>query len=145
MAVCRAGAYLAGLPLYRHIANLSGTKELSLPCPSFNVINGGAHASNQIAFQEFMILPTGASSFTEAMKMGVEVYGHLKKILAGKYAQQLQVGDEGGFAPALDSPSMVLAVIQEAVDASGHSGKIKFALDVAASGTVAFYPELFHI
>ena len=134
MAVCRAGAFLAGVPLYQHIATLSGTAQVTLPCPSFNVINGGAHASNPIAFQEFMVMPTGAKSFAEAMQMGTEVYHHLKSILAKKYHQELQVGDEGGFAPALDSPATVLKVIQEAVTAAGHDGKFHFAMDVAASG-----------
>lgn len=137
MAVCRAGAHLTGVPLYQHIATLSGTSQITLPCPSFNVINGGAHASNPIAFQEFMVMPTGAKSFAEAMKMGTEVYHHLKSILAKKYHQDLQVGDEGGFAPALDSPATVLKVIQEAVKAAGHEGKFHYAMDVAASGRIA--------
>ena len=132
MAICRAGAHLKKVPLYQHIADLSGNS-LSLPCPAFNVINGGAHASNIIAFQEFMILPTGASSFTEAMKMGVEVYQHLKKLLHDKYHQELQVGDEGGFAPSFDSPKQALEVICEAIEAAGHTGKIHLAMDVAAS------------
>ena len=134
MAMCRAGAHLAGVPLYRHIGNLAGIEKITLPCPSFNVVNGGAHASNPIAFQEFMIMPTGAATFSEAMQMGAEVYQCLKRILASKYHQDLQVGDEGGFAPNLDSPKTVLAVIEEAVAAAGHQGKFHYALDVAASG-----------
>lgn len=164
MAVARAGAAAKGVPLYKHIAQLAGNTRLVLPCPSFNVINGGAHASNPIAFQEFMILPTGASSFQEAMKMGTEVYHHLKQILSKKYRFgsqmhsrhivvpdsrvglfltsllcfcmiDVQVGDEGGFAPNLNSPATTLKVIEEAIAAAGHTGKIHLALDVAASGT----------
>merc|ERR1711887_414740 len=78
LAVCKAGAAELALPLYRHIANLAGNRDVILPCPAFNVINGGSHAGNKLAMQEFMILPTGASSFTEAMRMGSEVYHHLK-------------------------------------------------------------------
>ena len=87
MAVARAGAAHAGLPLYEHIAHLAGNRvdSLCMPCPAFNVINGGAHASNPIAFQEFMILPRGATSFKQAMQMGCEVYQHLKQLLGKKY------------------------------------------------------------
>jgi enolase len=142
MAICRAGAHLAGVPLYQHIANLARTSRMTLPCPAFNVINGGAHASNPIAFQEFMILPTGAKTFCEAMKMGSEVYHHLKVILSKKYHQDLQVGDEGGFAPSLDSSATVLRVIQEAVQAAGHRDKFHYAIDVAASGLSGACPGL---
>lgn len=136
MAVARAGAAALSIPLYEHISRLAGNapnSPLTLPLPSFNVINGGAHASNPIAFQEFMIMPTGAKSFSEAMKIGAEVYHHLKKILHDKYHQETQVGDEGGFAPSLESPTEVLSVIEEAVESAGHSGKVHFAMDVAAS------------
>lgn len=78
LAVCKAGALKAGVPLYKHIANMAGNTKIVLPVPAFNVINGGSHAGNRLAMQEFMILPTGASSFTEAMKMGSEVYHNLK-------------------------------------------------------------------
>jgi len=84
----------------QHIANLAGNKTVVLPVPAFNVINGGSHAGNKLAMQEFMILPTGASSFKGAMKMGVEVYHNLKTIIKKKYGQDAtNVGDEGGFAP----------------------------------------------
>ncbi|KAF4385467.1 hypothetical protein G4B88_005799 [Cannabis sativa] len=100
LAVCKAGASAKKIPLYRHIANLAGNKTLVLPVPAFNVINGGSHAGNKLAMQEFMILPVGASSFKEAMKMGVEVYHHLKSVIKKKYGQDAtNVGDEGGFAP----------------------------------------------
>merc|ERR1711970_703195 len=78
LAVCKAGAEELGIPLYMHIAKLAGRNEVILPVPAFNVINGGSHAGNKLAMQEFMILPTGATSFTEAMRMGSETYHHLK-------------------------------------------------------------------
>ncbi|EXB55478.1 hypothetical protein L484_001983 [Morus notabilis] len=100
LAICKAGAAVNKIPLYKHIANLAGNKTLVLPVPAFNVINGGSHAGNKLAMQEFMILPVGASSFKEAMKMGVEVYHHLKAVIKKKYGQDAtNVGDEGGFAP----------------------------------------------
>ncbi|KAG2620342.1 hypothetical protein PVAP13_3NG173100 [Panicum virgatum] len=100
LAVCKAGASIKKIPLYQHIANLAGNKQLVLPVPAFNVINGGSHAGNKLAMQEFMILPTGAASFKEAMKMGVEVYHNLKSVIKKKYGQDAtNVGDEGGFAP----------------------------------------------
>lgn len=143
MAFARAGAASLGIPLYQHIANLSGNKNLSLPVPSFNVINGGSHAGNKIAIQEFMIMPTGASSFTEAMQMGCEVYQILKKLIKQKYGQDgfvfvlfqaINVGDEGGFAPNIESTTDCLDLLTEAIKTAGYEGKIKIALDVAASG-----------
>ncbi|KAG7560654.1 Enolase C-terminal TIM barrel domain [Arabidopsis thaliana x Arabidopsis arenosa] len=96
LAVCKAGAVVNGIPLYKHIANLAGNPKLVLPVPAFNVINGGSHAGNKLAMQEFMILPVGASSFKEAMKMGVEVYHNLKSVIKKKYGQDAtNVGDEG--------------------------------------------------
>merc|ERR1712024_161041 len=100
MAVCKAGAAHKGVPLYRHIADLAGVKDVIMPVPALNIINGGSHAGNKLAMQEFMILPTGASSFTEAMRMGSEVYHHLKLLIKAKYGlDATAVGDEGGFAP----------------------------------------------
>ena len=85
-AVAAAAASEKGVPLYVHLAELAGVKPpYSLPCPAFNVINGGSHAGNKLAFQEFMLLPTGASSFTEAMKIGTETYHTLKKVISAKY------------------------------------------------------------
>merc|ERR1712008_575972 len=85
MAVCKAGAAHKGVPLYRHIADLAGQKDVIMPVPALNIINGGTHAGNKLAMQEFMILPTGASSFSEAMKMGSETYHHLKAAIKAKY------------------------------------------------------------
>ncbi|KAG0037356.1 phosphopyruvate hydratase, partial [Linnemannia elongata] len=102
MAVLKAGAAAKGVPLYRHIADLAGHggKKIVMPVPAFNVINGGSHAGNKLAMQEFMILPTGATNFAEAMKIGSEVYHTLKSVIKKKYGQDAtNVGDEGGFAP----------------------------------------------
>ena len=96
LAVCKAGAAKKGLPLYRHIAELAGNDDVILPVPAFNVINGGSHAGNKLAMQEFMILPVGAKNFKEAMKMGSEIYHHLKAVIKKKYGQDAcNVGDEG--------------------------------------------------
>jgi enolase len=98
IAVAEAGAAEKGVPLYQHLADLAGVKPpFVLPTPAFNVINGGSHAGNKLAFQEFMLLPTGASSFTEAMKIGTETYHTLKKVISAKYgidgqSQAIQVG-----------------------------------------------------
>lgn len=134
MAVCRAAAAEKGIPLYRHIQQLAGTKSLYLPTPAFNVINGGSHAGNKLAMQEFMLLPTGASSFTEAMQIGSEVYHNLKGVIKKKYGQDAcNVGDEGGFAPNIQNNMEALELIREAIDQAGYTGKVKIGMDVAAS------------
>ncbi|ENN82035.1 hypothetical protein D910_07243 [Dendroctonus ponderosae] len=134
LAVCKAGAAKRGLPLYRHIADLAGNKNLILPVPAFNVINGGSHAGNKLAMQEFMILPTGACSFTEAMKMGSETYHTLKKIIKDKYGlDATAVGDEGGFAPNIANPKDALTILNDAIAKAGYTGKIEIGMDVAAS------------
>ena len=118
MAVCKAGAAVKGVPLYRHIADLAGKKEaVTLPVPAFNIINGGSHAGNKLAMQEFMILPVGASSFTEAMRMGVEVYHNLKNVIKEKYGQDAtNVGDEGGFAPNIQGNDEGLELCKVAIE-----------------------------
>eukprot|EP00931_Biecheleriopsis_adriatica_P074422 TRINITY_DN4847_c0_g1_i1.p1 TRINITY_DN4847_c0_g1~~TRINITY_DN4847_c0_g1_i1.p1 ORF type:complete len:924 (-),score=235.81 TRINITY_DN4847_c0_g1_i1:153-2924(-) len=136
MAVCRAGAAHNQMPLYKHIAQLAGkpTDKFVMPVPSFNVINGGSHAGNRLACQEFMILPVGASSFKEAMIMGAEVYHNLKSVIKKKYGQDAcNVGDEGGFAPNVQDNNEALDVLMEALEKSGHAGKVKIGTDVAAS------------
>ncbi|RZB58824.1 enolase-like [Asbolus verrucosus] len=134
LAVCKAGAAKRGLPLYKHIADLCGNKNIILPVPAFNVINGGSHAGNKLAIQEFMILPTGANSFSEAMKMGTEVYHHLKNIIKGKYGMNAtSVGDEGGFSPNVKKPKDALALLKKAVAAAGYTGRVTIGMDVAAS------------
>merc|ERR1711985_84973 len=124
------------MPLYEYIANLSGrrTETYIMPVPSFNVINGGSHAGNRLACQEFMILPVGASTFREALNIGAEVYHTLKSVIKKKYGQDAcNVGDEGGFAPSVQDNNEALDVLMEAIKLSGHEAKIKLATDVAAS------------
>jgi enolase len=122
------------MPLYQHIAELAGNGKLILPVPAFNVINGGSHAGNKLAMQEFMILPTGASSFAEAMKMGSEVYHNLKSVIKKKYGQDAcNVGDEGGFAPNIQDNKEGLDLLVEAIEKAGYTGKMKIGMDVAAS------------
>ncbi|XP_059451928.1 enolase [Corylus avellana] len=134
LAVCKAGALVKKIPLYQHIANLAGNKTLVLPVPAFNVINGGSHAGNKLAMQEFMILPVGASCFKEAMKMGVEVYHHLKAVIKKKYGQDAtNVGDEGGFAPNIQENKEGLELLKTAIAKAGYTGKVVIGMDVAAS------------
>ena len=134
LAISKAGASAKGVPLYQHYADLAGNKDLVLPVPSFNVINGGSHAGNALAFQEFMILPTGANSFTEAMIMGCEVYQVLKGVIKKKYGQDAcNVGDEGGFAPSIQSNYEGVDLLMEAIKESGYEGKVMIGMDVAAS------------
>jgi enolase len=136
MAVARAAAQSAGLPLY---AYLGGPGAVCLPVPMMNILNGGKHADNSVDFQEYMVMPIGAPSFAEALRYGAETFHALKKILAKKgYATS--VGDEGGFAPNLKSNDEACEVIVEAIGAAGYeSGKdVAIALDPAAS---SFYED----
>merc|ERR1712088_565461 len=134
MAVCKAGAAHKGVPLYRHIADLAGIKEVMMPVPALNIINGGSHAGNKLAMQEFMILPTGATTFSEAMKMGSEVYHHLKLLIKAKYGlDATAVGDEGGFAPNFQKNDEAINLLVAAIEKAGYTGKIKIGMDVAAS------------
>lgn len=134
LAVAKAGAVHKGLPLYKYIAELAGTGKVVLPVPAFNVINGGSHAGNKLAMQEFMILPVGASSFAEAMRMGSEVYHHLKAEIKKRYGlDATAVGDEGGFAPNIQDNKEGLDLLNTAIDKAGYTGKISIGMDVAAS------------
>ncbi|KAF9934892.1 phosphopyruvate hydratase [Linnemannia zychae] len=136
LACLKAGAAAKGVPLYRHIADLSGHggKKFVMPVPAFNVINGGSHAGNKLAMQEFMILPTGAKNFAEAMKIGSEVYHTLKSVIKKKYGQDAtNVGDEGGFAPNIQENGEGLELLKEAIEKAGYTGKVKIGMDVAAS------------
>ncbi|MEW5854376.1 MAG: phosphopyruvate hydratase [Myxococcota bacterium] len=131
MAAARAAADTYGMPLYRY---LGGAQARTLPLPMMNLINGGAHADNGLDVQEFMVLPVGATSFAEALRMGAEVFHTLKKILKGK-GLTTAVGDEGGFAPKLGSNEDALKVLTEAISQAGYTpGKdLALGLDVAAS------------
>merc|ERR1711881_59007 len=135
MAIARAGAASKQVPLYQYLAELAGkpTDKFVMPVPSFNVINGGSHAGNRLACQEFMILPVGAASFMEAMCIGAEVYHELKTCIKKKYGQDAcNVGDEGGFAPSVQANEEALDILMEAIKASGHEAKVKIGTDVAA-------------
>merc|ERR1711937_1080018 len=136
MAICRAGAASMQMPLYEYIAYLAGrpTDKFVMPVPCLNVINGGSHAGNRLACQEFMICPVGASSFREAINTGAEVYHTLKSVIKKKYGQDAcNVGDEGGFAPSVQDNNEALDVLMDAIEKSGHAAKVKIATDVAAS------------
>ena len=139
MAVCKAGASAKGLHLYEYIAELADNKEIRLPRPSFNILNGGAHADNNLDFQEFMIVPQ-AKTFRENLRMGSEIYFQLKKILKETYPDSpLGVGDEGGFAPMIELPEIALSLITKAIEGSNYTNQVKIILDVA---TTQFYsPE----
>jgi len=133
-ALAKAGAGEKGVPLYKHISELAGNNKLVLPVPAFNIINGGSHAGNKLAMQEFMILPVGAKSFAEAMQMGSEVYHNLKSVIKKKYGQDAcNVGDEGGFAPNIQDNKEGLDLVVEAIEKAGYTGKVKIGMDVAAS------------
>uniref|UniRef100_A0A8B9L0X9 phosphopyruvate hydratase n=1 Tax=Astyanax mexicanus TaxID=7994 RepID=A0A8B9L0X9_ASTMX len=134
LAVCKAGAAEKGVPLYRHIADLAGNPEVILPVPAFNVINGGSHAGNKLAMQEFMILPVGASSFKEAMRIGAEVYHNLKNVIKEKYGKDAtNVGDEGGFAPNILENKEALELLKNAISKAGYTDEVVVGMDVAAS------------
>ena len=135
LAAARAAASARDMPLYAHIAELYGQPaQYLMPVPMMNILNGGEHADNNVDIQEFMIQPVGADSFREALRMGAEVFHALKKVLAGR-GLATAVGDEGGFAPNLDSNAEALAVIKQAVADAGYElGRdITLALDCASS------------
>ena len=131
LAVAKAAAASLGLPLYRY---LGGTNASTLPVPMMNIINGGHHADNNVDMQEFMIMPTGASSFNEALRMGVDIFHTLKKVLRGK-GYDTAVGDEGGFAPNLRSNDEAVEVILTAIERAGYEAgrDVYLALDPATS------------
>ncbi|MBR6204017.1 MAG: phosphopyruvate hydratase [Candidatus Methanomethylophilaceae archaeon] len=132
LAVARAGAMCEGIPVYEHI----GGDHVTLPVPMLNIINGGKHAGGNLKIQECMIIPAGAKSFSDCLRMSSEVYMHLKSILKSKYgASAINIGDEGGFAPPLDTLDEALTVITDAVSDAGYEpGKDVFlAIDAASS------------
>jgi len=135
IAVAKAGAGEQGLPFYEYLANLAGVKRpYVLPAPAMNVINGGSHAGNNLAFQEFMLIPTSAQTFTEAMRVGSECYHHLKKVIVAKYGLDSSlIGDEGGYAPPVKSADEALEVLAEAIKKAGYEGQVHISLDVASS------------
>jgi enolase len=133
LAAAKAAAADAGVPLYRWIG---GPEARTLPVPMMNVINGGAHAQNRLDLQEFMVVPAGAPTFSEALRIGVEVFHQLKAVLHER-GLATGVGDEGGFAPDLESTEAAIAAVLEAAERAGHRDRVGIALDPAAS-------EVFH-
>lgn len=130
--------------MYKHISTLSGSHGPKLPLPAFNVINGGVHAGNELPIQEIMVIPTKATSFSEAMKIGTEVYQSLKQLLSSEYGRNgtfmrhllaINVGDEGGFAPGFRSINEALDVLMKSIAMAGYTEHVSIGLDVAASGT----------
>mmetsp|Transcript_48245 Transcript_48245/g.145813 ORF Transcript_48245/g.145813 Transcript_48245/m.145813 type:complete len:464 (-) Transcript_48245:562-1953(-) len=134
LAASKAGAAAKGVPLWQHYADIAGnpTPE-TLPVPCFNVINGGEHAGNKLAFQEFFVIPTGASTFSESMEIGCEVFHNLKQVIKGKFGGDATlIGDEGGFAPPCDVESGI-DMCMEAAEKAGYADKVSIGLDVASS------------
>ncbi len=136
MAAAHAAADYLGVPLYTYLGGFNAT---TLPTPMMNILNGGEHADNNVDIQEFMIMPVGAPTFREALRMGAEIFHNLKKVLSGK-GYNTGVGDEGGFAPNLKSNEEALSTIIEAIEAAGYKPgeEVKLAMDVASS---EFYEE----
>lgn len=136
LAAAKAGAAEKNVPLYKHLADISGAKQdnFVLPVPFQNVLNGGSHAGGALAFQEFMIVPAGAPTFSEALRIGSEVYHNLKSLAKKRYGHSAgNVGDEGGVAPDIGSPREALDLIVDSIEKAGYSGKVSIALDVASS------------
>lgn len=131
MAVAKAAAEEAGLPLFRYVG---GTNAKTLPVPMMNILNGGAHADNKIDFQEFMVMPTGAASFSEGLRWGVEIFHALKSVLKKK-GYSTNVGDEGGFAPNIGSNEEAIETVLTAIDAAGYTAgsQVFIAMDAANS------------
>lgn len=136
LAVAKAAAEELGQPLYRY---LGGVNACTLPVPMMNILNGGEHADNAIDFQEFMVMPFGASSFSEALRMGTEIFHHLKKVLQSK-GYSTNVGDEGGFAPNIQSNEEAIEIVLESIEKAGYKAgeDVYIAMDAAAS---EFYKE----
>merc|ERR1719384_2696737 len=134
LAASKAGAAAKGIPLWKHYAEIAGNPIPEvLPVPCFNVINGGEHAGNKLAFQEFFVIPTGAETFSESMEIGCEVFHNLKKVIKENFGGDATlIGDEGGFAPPCDVESG-LAMLMEATERAGYLDKVTVGLDVASS------------
>jgi len=143
MAVAKATADSIGVPFYQY---LGGTNAKTLPVPMMNILNGGSHADNNVDIQEFMVMPVGAGTFAEALRMGAEIYHHLAKVLKSK-GLNTAIGDEGGFAPDLGSNEEAIQVILEAVASAGYKAgeEIMIALDVAASEIYNKEEKLYHL
>ena len=143
LAVAHAAAQMTRQPLFRYVG---GVNACTLPIPMMNIINGGSHADNSIDFQEFMIMPVGAANFTEAIRMGAEVFHHLKAVLK-KQGYSTNVGDEGGFAPNLKSNEEAITVLLQAIEAAGYrpGEDVCLALDPASSEYYLPEEKVYHL
>lgn len=142
LAIAKAGAMEAGIPLYRYIGGVSAN---TLPVPMMNILNGGSHADNSIDFQEFMVMPVGADTFSEALQMGAEIFHTLKKVLHDK-GLSTNVGDEGGFAPNIKSNEEAIEIVLKAIEKAGYKPGVDvfIALDPAASEFYDSKTKLYH-
>lgn len=142
LAIAKAGAMEAGIPLYRYIGGVSAN---TLPVPMMNILNGGSHADNSIDFQEFMVMPVGADTFSEALQMGAEIFHTLKKVLHDK-GLSTNVGDEGGFAPNIKSNEEAIEIVLKAIEKAGYKpgADVFIALDPAASEFYDSKAKLYH-
>jgi len=142
LAIARAAAEELGMPLYRYVGGVNAN---TLPVPLMNILNGGSHADNKIDFQEFMVVPVGASTFSEGLRMGVEVFHQLKAVLKKK-GYSTNVGDEGGFAPNIGSNEEAIETVLSAIEAAGYKpGKdIYIALDPAATEFYDAKAKVYH-
>lgn len=143
LAVAKAAAQESGMELYRYVGGVSAN---TLPIPMMNILNGGSHADNKIDVQEFMVMPIGASSFSEGLRWGTEVFHHLKKVLKDK-GMSTNVGDEGGFAPNMGSNEEALQAVMQAIEAAGYKPgeDIYIALDAAASEFYNSDDQMYHL
>lgn len=142
LAIAKAGAMEAGIPLYRYVGGVSAN---TLPVPMMNILNGGSHADNSIDFQEFMVMPVGADTFSEALQMGAEIFHTLKKVLHDK-GLSTNVGDEGGFAPNIKSNEEAIEIVLKAIEKAGYKpgSDVWVALDPAASEFYDSKTKLYH-
>lgn len=141
LACAKAAAEYLGMPLFRYIG---GVGAATLPVPMMNILNGGAHADNNVDIQEFMVMPIGASTFGQGLRMGTEVFHHLKKVLKGR-GLNTAVGDEGGFAPDLESNAQALDLILEAIQAAGYEPGKDFVLALDAASSEFFKGGKYHL
>jgi len=144
IATCRASANSQKIPLYQRIANIAGSTSFSMPLPMMNILNGGSHADNNIDIQEFMIQPVGAQSMSQALQMGAEVFHTLKKVLKTNKLNT-SVGDEGGFAPDLQSNEEAIELIVEAVETAGYAMQTDFTLAIDCASSEFFHSGYYHI
>ncbi|HIH33624.1 MAG TPA: phosphopyruvate hydratase [Candidatus Diapherotrites archaeon] len=134
IALCKASAAAQGIQVFEYIGKLAENKESILPVPLMNVINGGKHAGDELAVQEFMLVPLGAGSYSEALQFNVEIYQTLKQIIKDKFGKSaINVGDEGGFAPSISKTEDVLKLMQLALKETGYEKQVRIALDFAAN------------